>query len=185
MTGEARPLPEWEDFGALFKDGLSVIVAQLVYTLPLWILACVSFLASVGLSNLSEVSEDVAAAGFLATFGLVGCLTLLVLIALFFISPAIVIQYVRTNELSACFRFSEILAIVRHHMGNIVIAALAPFAASMVLGFVLTFLSIIPIVGWCGVPIISMAVGPYLLAVTGHLYGQIGAGMDSVSEKFA
>ena len=50
MVGVARnvkdgvpdPMPEWDDWGRLYKDGLAIIVAQLVYTLPFWLLSCVA-----------------------------------------------------------------------------------------------------------------------------------------------
>ena len=185
--GVERPLPEWDDFGQLFMDGLSVIVGQIVYTLPFWIIMCIAIFASVGLGGLSggEVNQDVVAAGFLATWGLVICLSLIFALALLFLSPALVIQYVNTNELGAMFRFSEVIAIARENVGDIVIAALASFAASLVISVVLGVFSAIPIVGWCGGPIIGIVVGPYLTAVTGHLYGQIAAKGDSKEAKFA
>ena len=183
--GVERPLPEWDDFGQLFKDGLSVIVGQIVYTLPFWVIMCIALVASAGLGSLTDVNEDVMAAGFLATWGLVICLSLVFAVVLFFLSPAIVIQYVNTNELGAMFRFGEVIAIARENVGDIVIAALASFAASLVISVVLGLFSAIPIIGWCGGPIIGIVVGPYLTAVTGHLYGQIAAKGKSKEAKFA
>ncbi len=183
--GVERPLPEWDDFGQLFKDGLSVIVGQIVYTLPFWVIMCIALVASAGLGSLTDVNEDVMAAGFLATWGLVICLSLVFAVVLFFLSPAIVIQYVNTNELGAMFRFGEVIAIARENVGDIVIAALASFAASLVISVVLGVFSAIPIIGWCGGPIIGIVVGPYLTAVTGHLYGQIAAKGKSKEAKFA
>lgn len=171
MNGVERPLPEWDDFGTLFRDGLAVFVAQLVYTLPFWLLACIAFFATVGLSGLSQVSEDAAAAAIMATFSLVFCLAIIFMIALLLISPAIVIQYVRTNEFGACFRFGEVVEIVRENVGDILIAALTPFVVSLVL----SAFSAIPVIGWCGAPLVSLVLAPYLLAVLGHLYGQIAA----------
>ena len=66
MNGEKRPLPEWEDLGTLFKDGLSIMVASVVYTLPFWLLICIAFAATVGFGGLGEatqISEDAVAAG--------------------------------------------------------------------------------------------------------------------------
>jgi uncharacterized membrane protein len=116
----------------------------------------------------------------MATWGLVTCLSLIFFVVLFFLSPAIVLQYVKTNELSAMFRFRDVVAIARNNVGDIVIAALASFAASLVISIVLGVFSAIPIIGWCGGPIIGIAVGPYLTAVTGHLYGQIAAKGDKI-----
>ena len=176
MNGEKRPLPEWEDLGTLFKDGLSMFVAGIVYTLPFWLLVCIAFAATIGFGGLgeaTEISEDAVAAGVLATYGLVGCLALLFMLAFFFISPAIVIQYVREGDLGACFRFGEVLSIVRDNVGDILIAGLAPFAASFVLSILFGVLSIIPCLGWIASILLGIALGPYLTAVTGHLYGQI------------
>lgn len=179
MAGVERPLPEWDDFGTLFRDGLAVVAAQFVYTLPFWLLGCIALVATVGLGGLSELNEDVAAAGFLATFGLIGCLALIFLLALLVISPAIVIQYVRTNDFGACFRFGEVVGIARDNVGDILIAALTPFVVSLVL----SAFGAIPLIGWCGAPLISLAVGPYLLAVLGHLYGQIAGKISGKAVK--
>lgn len=173
--GLERPLPEWDDFGQLFKDGLAVMVGQIVYTLPFWVIMCIAIFASVGLGGLADVNEDMMAAGFLATWGLVVCLSLVFAVALFFLSPAIVIQYVNTNELGAMFRFGEVIAIARENVGEIVIAALASFAASLVLSVVLGAVNIIPCLGQIISIVVGIAAGPYLTAVTGHLYGQIAA----------
>jgi hypothetical protein len=183
--GVERPLPEWDDFGQLFKDGLSVMVGQIVYTLPFWVIMCIALVASVGLGSMADISEDVMAAGFLATWGLVICLSLIFALALLFLSPALVIQYVNTNELGAMFRFGEVVAIARENVGDIVIAALASFAASLVLSIVLSAINFIPCLGQIASIVIGIAAGPYLTAVTGHLYGQIAAQGDSKEAKFA
>lgn len=190
MNGEKRPLPEWEDLGTLFKDGISIVLASIVYTLPFWLLICIAFVSTIGfgsLSEMTEISDDAIAAGVFATYGLVGCLTLIFMLALFFISPAIVIQYVREGELGACFRFGEVLAIARENLGDIVIAGLTPFAASFVFSLLFGALSIIPCLGWIASFALGVVMGPYLTAVTGHLYGQIAGkiGGTPPEEKFA
>lgn len=190
MNGEKRPLPEWEDLGTLFMDGLSIVVASIVYTLPFWLLTCIAFVTTIGFGGLSEatqISEDAVAAGILATWGLIGCLFLIFMLAFFFISPAIVIQYVREGSLSACFRFGEVFAIVRDNFGDILIAGLTPFAASFVLSIVVAALNAIICIGTVVGFLLSFAMGPYLAAVTGHLYGQIAGkiGGTPPAEKYA
>ncbi len=190
MNGEKRPLPEWEDLGTLFKDGLVMFIAGVVYTLPFWLLICVAFASTIGFGGLSEatqISEDAIAAGVLATWGLIICLTMVFALAFFFISPAIVIQYVRKGDLGACFRFGEVLAIVRDNFADILIAALTPFAASFVLSIVFGLLNIIPCLGTIAAFFLSFAITPYLSVVTGHLYGQIAGkiGGTPPEEKFA
>ncbi|MBK8904369.1 MAG: DUF4013 domain-containing protein [Anaerolineaceae bacterium] len=190
MNGVKRPLPEWEDLGTLFKDGISIVLASIVYTLPFWLLICIAFVSTIGfggLSEMTEISDDAIAAGVFATYGLVGCLTLIFMLALFFISPAIVIQYVREGDLGACFRFGEVLTIARENLGDIVIAGLTPFAASFVLSLLFGVLNIIPCLGTIAAFLLSFAVAPLLSAVTGHLYGQIAGKIGGAppEEKFA
>ncbi|MCA9898794.1 MAG: DUF4013 domain-containing protein [Ardenticatenaceae bacterium] len=190
MNGEKRPLPEWEDLGTLFMDGLSIIVVSIVYTLPFWLITCIAFATTIGFGGLSEatqISDDAVAAGILATWGLVSCLFLIFMLAFFFISPAIVIQYVREGNIGACFRFGEVLAIVRDNFADILIAGLTPFAVSFVFSMVISALNLIICVGTVLGILLSIAMGPYLTAVTGHLYGQIAGkiGGTPPAEKFA
>ncbi|MCL4263321.1 MAG: DUF4013 domain-containing protein [Anaerolineae bacterium] len=180
MNGAEKPLPEWEDWGGFLRDGFNLFIAILVYTLPFWLLMCIVGISTVGFSGLSEVSEDAAAAGFLATFGLIGCLSLIFLLALLFVNPAVIVQYLRHNNLGACFRFGEVFGIVRDHISDIAVVVGIMFAVIFVSGLIAN----IPCIGW----IIGLLVGPYLAAVSGHLYGQIAAkagGGTSKEEKFA
>jgi hypothetical protein len=175
MQGEKRPLPAWDNWGKLYTDGLSLMAALLVYTLPFWIIVCIATFSTIGLGGLSEnMSEDALAAGIFATWGLVGCLSLVFGLAWFLLSPAIVIQYLRHDNLAACLRIREVLALVRENLGDIVIAGLASFGATFVLNILVGGLSIIPCLGQIVGVLLWLAATPWLLAMMGHLYGQIG-----------
>jgi hypothetical protein len=56
--GVAHPLPEWEDWGKLFMDGLYVFVAQFVYTLPFLLIMCVGAMATGGMGALADSGGD-------------------------------------------------------------------------------------------------------------------------------
>jgi hypothetical protein len=176
MAGEKRPLPEWNDFGRFFTDGFYVTIAMLVYTLPFWLLFCVS-IGFTFLPALAGGNENVAGALVGMTFlvwSVMACLVMVFAFALLFITPAIYIQYVRTNEFGAMFRFGEVFAIARNHVGDIVMTALAGMAANFAFSLVLNIL----IATVCGIilAIPLMFVGPvWLMAAMGHLYGQIAA----------
>lgn len=174
MNMEPRPLPAWEDWGKLFSDGIKVIVAQFVYTLPFLLLLCVGSLGTGMLGAATEQSSDVLATLGGATIFLMSCLGLLFAVALLFISPAIIVQYVRSNDdLGACFRFGEVLGIARENIGNILIIVLVSMAVGLVLSVVTGVLALIPCLGWIAVFIVSAAAGPYTTALVNHLYGQI------------
>jgi hypothetical protein len=185
MNGDPEPLPEWDDWGKLFMDGLYVIIAQFVYTLPFWIMACIGFVATIGFAGLGEISEEAAGAGILATFGVMGCLVILLWIALVFVTPAIYIQYVRTNEFGACFRFGEVFGIARNYIGDILITVVFSLVASFAISIVTGVLQVIPCVGWILALVVWALAGPWLMASLGHLYGQIAAKTGGKEEKFA
>ena len=173
MDGLEDPMPAWEDWGKLFTDGLKVLVAQMVYTLPFWILMCLStgFAAAASSDKLGLQALGIAGIALLI------CVLLIFSIALFFLSPAIIIQYVRTDDFGACFHFSEVLGIARENIADIIITFLATWVAGLVIGLV----SIVPLIGW----LVALAAVPYISAVSGHLYGQIAAGPSDKEVKAA
>lgn len=173
MEGKDLPLPEWDDWGKLFMDGLYVVIAIFVYTLPLWLLFCIGFGVSI-LPALGAGNEDVAAA-----LGGVAALTWVVMMCLFFILaiglalvvPGIYIQYIRTNEFASLFRIGEVFGIVRNNIGDILLTIVAVIGANLVIQMVSSILS------WtCIIPIIIALAGPVWINISmGHLYGQIAA----------
>lgn len=174
MNGEKLPLPEWgDDIGKLFMDGLYIVVAQIVYTLPFWILMCIATVITVGSAGLSEVSEDLAVASLFTSFGLIICLAVLWWIFLILVTPALLIQYVRTNDFGALFRFGEVYALTRENIGDIVITVVVGLAAGLVIGAINGILQIIPCLGPILGMVFSAAAGPWLMFAFGHLYGQI------------
>lgn len=175
MNGEEQPLPEWHDWGKLFKDGLNLLIAGLVYSLPIWLLMCCG-----GLLFAPAAMTEGDMAGMLAGIGTVGavglsCFMLIFGIILALLGPAIIIQYARTDSLSACFQFSEVIGIARDNVSNIIIALLVLFGISLGLSVI----GIIPLIGW----LIALAAGTYLTFVSGHLFGQIGAIIDGPGKE--
>lgn len=187
MQGAERPLPEWQDFGAFFRDGLYITLARIVYTLPFLLLMCIALVVTVLPAVGAEAGNDGVAAVLAGTavvvWLLVACVGLLFGVAFFFVAPAISIQYVRTGELGACFRFGEVIAIVRDNIGDIVVVAVALIAVNFVLQAVIGTLA----ATGCGL-IIAVPLGwagyAYLAAATGHLYGQIAAKIEGKGAAF-
>jgi hypothetical protein len=182
--GVEKPLPEWENWGQLFMDGLYIFIAQFVYTLPFLIIACIATVATGGLGSLAGDNSDVMAA-LLGTTGLIiGCLGFLYAIALFFISPAIIIQYVLQNDqFGACFRFGQVFGIARDSIANILIVVLVTMGIGIGVSMVIGVLNIIPCLGQIAALLIGLLASPYLTAVSGHLYGQIATNFLSGKEK--
>ena len=154
IRGNPEELPEWDDWGQMFADGLKVWVIGIVYALPI-ILVGICLGIPTGL--LSENSEG------LATFlGLVsGCFNFLWAIVMSITLPAAIAFYVDNEDLGAAFRFGEVLAFVRDNLSTYLVTFIMSWVANLIgsLG------SIVCGIGW-------LVTAPYAWMVTGHLYGQ-------------
>ncbi|HSM57554.1 MAG TPA: DUF4013 domain-containing protein [Candidatus Sulfomarinibacteraceae bacterium] len=178
-SGAKRPLPQWDDLGRLFKDGILVSIGQFVYTLPVWILVCVGMVATIGFSGLEEFNPDAMVAVMGTTWAVLACLMAILAVALFFISPAIFIQYVRHENFGAMMRVGEVLGIARDNLVPIIMAAVASFAASLALSVAVAALNVVPCLGAIVGVILSIMAGPWIMVAMGHMYGQI-AGSDEM-----
>lgn len=167
------PLPEWDNLGGFFKDGLSIAVVGLVYSLPMIVLMIVGIVL-VALGGATEMDAIMATGGVL--LALLGCVVAIYSVALIAIGPAIYIQYLKHESIGACLRFSEVLNITRNNIGDILIAVLVMLGIS----FVTSIANVIPCLG----ALLSIAATPYILCVTAHLYGQIAAKELGKGSKF-
>lgn len=178
LQGQDNRLPGWDNIGQLFMDGLNITIALLVYSFPALLLFCLGFAAFIIPASASTGSSD-EVVGALASISvgiwfLMLCLVILVSLAVAVVTPALNIQYVRNGTLGSLFQFGEIWRITRENLGDIVLAWLALMVANIVMQLVIG-VSAITI---CG-PLILGLVGPiWLMAGTGHLYGQIAAKGD-------
>ncbi len=173
MDEVEKPLPEWKNWGKLFMDGLNLVIAGLVYTLPVWLLVCCSFAFFIPSASLEGDAADIMAGIGVLAIIVMSCLVFILALALMVIGPAIAIQYAREDTLSATFQFSEVIGIARENIGDILIALVVIFAIGAVLGLIFA----IPVIGW----IIYLAGSVYIYFVAGHMYGQIGAKMGGSS----
>lgn len=173
MNGDPEPLPEWTDWGKLLKDGFFYTVAVLIYTLPFIVLLMIGIGMTIGFGNLGN--SDLAALGATGSGLFVACLGLLFFVALLFLAPAIAIQYAIKDDFGSCFRFGEVFDIIRDHLADILIVFLVTLAAAFALSLIGGVLSIVPCLGWIAAAALSLAAGPYITMVTGHLYGQIAS----------
>jgi len=183
MAGQPRPLPTWDNLGRYFMDGLMFWIAYLLYTLPLLILVCPATIVWF-LPMLAGEQEDLMAilAGVSGLVSLgVGCLAVLYGILLTFLAPVLQIRYAETGEIGACLRLGEVFRFLFANIGSIIISQVLVWAASMVIGVVLSVLigvlSIIPICGGILGLVLSLLMLPvsaWLVIFSGHLYGQIG-----------
>lgn len=150
--GDAQPLPDWEDMGGLFNDGLAPVGAGLVYGLgaaliPGSILCVVGLVVGgLGSSGGGDGMEAIAALGIAVAYGLFFLFGLAVWV--FF--PAAFTKLVLEDRFSAIFEFSAIVDYIKRNAGNYLLAILAYLVANFVssFGFLLLCVGIFPAIFW-------------------------------------
>jgi hypothetical protein len=154
IRGESKVLPAWDNWGALFTDGLMVVIISIVYALPIIILGvCLG----VPIGIISDQSE--AAGSVFSSF--LGCLNFLWAIVMSFLLPAAIAFFAKEGNLGAAFRFGDIVKWVRDHFTTYLITAVIAWVASVVSGLGLLV---------CLIGVLFTA--PYATFVTSYLYGQ-------------
>jgi hypothetical protein len=157
--GQPLPLPEWDQFGQYFKDGLWIFLIFLVWAIPIILVAC---LQAAGTAVLAENDDLASAIGIISAC--FSCVMALWGLVIGIASPAIMIRYAEVGEFMAGFRFSEIFSFISANVGSYIIVALLMWVAGLVasLGVIL-----------CVVGIIFTQFWSYL--VGGNLMGQLAA----------
>jgi hypothetical protein len=165
VAGEPRPLPEWDDLGAIFDEGLRLTAVYLIYTVGI-----VAFLAALGCVVIAPVmalsgggDRDVAEAfGVLGGLGIVALygLVMLVSLALAIYMPAALARAAMRGTVADGFAWREILRFMTANPSNyaitLVIYLLASFVAQ--LGFLLCCVGVFPAVFWSHM-VLAVALG--------------------------
>jgi hypothetical protein len=159
IDGLPNPLPEWDDLGEYFSEGLKLFAVGLVYAIPIVI---VVGLAIVPAAFVSSSDSDAARNIGGMSMACIYCLMLPLSLALALWLPAALLRVIVTREFSAAFEFSRIWQFIRENIGNyllaIVVWLVARFAAGM--GIVLCIVGVV-------------FTGFWALTVAAHAFGQV------------
>jgi hypothetical protein len=152
VRGEARPLPEWNNLGALFRDGLRATVVWLVHILPLFVLAVLLALALGGAGMVIGTTlstPDFQTALFLLVLTGYGIFSLVGLAVLLYL-PAAFLRFVMRNDVWAAFDFRENIAFIRRNRNGYFQALLVFFVASFIaqFGFIALCIGLFPAAFW-------------------------------------
>jgi len=136
INNEPRPLPEWDDIGGKLVKGFLVAVIGLVYGLPNILLSCVSQAAAQAPQLLSSGSSQAPDQTILTIVMVVtacfGCLSFLYGVFMALVLPAAIGNYAAKGQLSAAFRFGEVLRLVQKNIGTYLMVLLISIAAGIV-----------------------------------------------------
>ena len=163
--GNETPLPEWNDWGGDWLKGLMLVLAWLIYSVPIWLLSGVGALVE-ALANTQEIMT-VCGVG-------VSCLSGLWGLAMGIILPAGMIQYAMDGEFKDFFQLGKMFGFIRDNLGNYFLAVLLGVVASVVasLGVIACVIGVFATQFWGSL-------------VTAHLFGQVKAEAGGVAVSAA
>jgi hypothetical protein len=142
-----KPAPELEHWGKLFIDGLKLLVAGLIWAIPIIIVAMLAIGAPI-FAMMGNPSPEVMMGAFAAmAVGLIITLIVAFIIALF--SLIGIIRMARTERFGEAFNFSAILAKIRAiGWGSYIIALIVLWIVSFIIAIILNIIMAIPFIGW-------------------------------------
>jgi hypothetical protein len=181
--GPDVPMPNWDNLGNLFMQGLKLVVVFFVYALPVIALSCILMFTTAGIATLASGSENASeAAG--AGIGIISlalsCLSIIYAVFFLYLYPAIFIQFARTKDIAACLRLGEVFAIARKNSGDYILIFLVLIGVSLVFSIISSILAI-TVVGLCLLIPLGLLATPYLNVVIAHLCGQYDRAIDPVT----
>ena len=178
---EAVVLPTWDDLGKKFMDGLMIVLAGMIYVLPIILVALVP-LALLLVPVLASEHQNLFTALMAGSTFVIFCLScgiILYALALSVLTPIMQIHYAEAGTFAACFKVREFLAVVRKHASTfftiwLVVLGIS-LAASTATGMVTGFIVWIPFLGQLLAFVVGLAGSAYALYFSSHLYGQFAA----------
>jgi hypothetical protein len=145
-TGTDLPLPEWDDFGGLFMEGLRAFGVAFVWSLPASVISgCLNL--SVGDSAGSQLA--------------INCLTLPLSVATGLVLAAALGRTAVEGTFAAGLEFGRVLGIVRDRIGDYVVVVL--------IGYVAVIVAALGLIALCIGVLVTIV---YYFLITAHLYGQ-------------
>lgn len=132
IAGETHPLPEWDDLGEYFSEGLRLFAVVMVYVLPLIVLMMIVFIPSViAQSADSEALRNLG--GAMATC--VWCLIFPLSLAMAIWMPGALLFAAVERRFGAAFEFGQIAAFIKGNIGNYLLAFVVWLVVRMIVPF--------------------------------------------------
>lgn len=183
MNNESEPLPNWDDLGAKFNDGIILFLAGLVYALPMLILICLPVSILVipailsGNQNTQDIANIIAGVGSAVMLCLM-CVFMIYVLGLSVVYPVIMVLFAREGTFAACFKFREVFDLIAKNTSSFLVAWGVSVGGSLVVSFVIgiaqAVLNFIPCLGWIASLVLSFSLVVYLSLFSTHLFGQFG-----------
>ncbi|MDD1659175.1 MAG: DUF4013 domain-containing protein [Methanomicrobiales archaeon] len=165
-----KPAPEPADWGKLFIDGIKLFIIQLIYAIPVLIVAVIFIGTGVILAMGGSPGAAVAAIGTIA-FGVLITVIVAIIIGLF--EAMGVVRFARMGKMGEAFNFNAILAqIGKIGWGSYIIALIVVFVVAFIIAAIL---SIIPVIGGLLTLIVAPALAIFVARYITLLYDSVPA----------
>jgi hypothetical protein len=176
VEGKAPSLPEWDDLGRFFQDGIKLFGAGFIYMIPSTLLMGVGYLGMLiplFLLEANMLSEYQASmymiVGYLAGFGLMGVGAMIAMVTGLLL-PVAGIHLVVKDDFSAAFKFRQIWHIFKANWSGFLVAFLIIIGASIFLYYGSYFI-VATVILCCLYPFILSFMSAYLGVVGVALFG--------------
>jgi hypothetical protein len=180
IQGSEPSLPEWDNWGDLFTDGLKAWVVGFVYTLPILIMTCClygSFFVMIPLMAAADGGPEKAMAlfGSMMLFYIVMFvgIALIILVAvptLYFLTVALT-RLATTGSLNSAFELGEVVRLGRKGFPNFALAFIGLYGTLGIL-YTAMIAIIYSIILSCLTPILMGVMMFYFTVLGGALFGK-------------
>ncbi len=151
-------LPEFDEIGEMFVDGLKIFVVAIVYAIPVWIIAWIfSALLGAGMSVSYSTTLDPTLIWAMFLGNLVFAIVALIIGLIEIIAIANMAYY--DGDLGAAFRFSEILDYISRIGWGKYIATYIVIAIIAFIGFLIGILTMFILIG---IILLPLVIAPYI-----------------------
>lgn len=159
--GLESPLPEWDNFGGYFIDGLKVLIGLLVYSIPMLLVGCALVVSSIAIQEGVNPADADTMMSIVSVC--LSCFILIFALLPYIFMPAIFVRFAETGELSSVFRIGELWSFIQQDIGSYAIVLLLSFV-------VFSFLAPLGVIA-CFIGAFFTQWWAYL--IFGHLTGQL------------
>ncbi|HYR29748.1 MAG TPA: DUF4013 domain-containing protein [Thermoanaerobaculia bacterium] len=138
-AGMERPLPDWDDLGEYFAEGLRLIAVGIVYVIPFIALFAIFIIPSMALTSTDNEAAQGLGAGLASC---VWCLMVPISLAVMIFLPASMLFVSIERRFGAAFEFGRIWPFIKNNIGNYLLAIVVYLIADFVGGFGILLLCI-------------------------------------------
>ena len=180
---EEPSLPEWDDLGGYFRNGLKMFGVGFIYGLPALITLIPYFvivLPMIAMEPIPSEYEPLFLIGMTVSMGLMMVGSLIGIVTQMF-SLAAIGYMIEKGEFQAAFRIREWWPIFRKNIGGFILAYVILMGCGWIIGFAIQFI-MLTIILCVLVPFLWAAVYAYLGVIGGVLFAQAyNDGVDKLS----